>query len=86
MTLAGSVGSVAVGGLFLIFKENIRKLLLPGLVSYAAGTFLGAAFLGMIPKALHDLEPTRVFQALLLGILVIFCSRKHHDLTALSCG
>ncbi len=86
MTVAGSIGSVAVGGIFLFFKDSFRKRLLPCLVSYATGTLLGAAFLGMIPKALHDLEPMRVFQVLLLGILVFFVLEKimiwrhcHHE-------
>jgi zinc and cadmium transporter len=49
-SLLGSVGAVAGAALFLFFPEGIRKTLVPCLISYATGTLLGAAFLGMIPK------------------------------------
>lgn len=45
----GSVISVAVASLFLLFPQQVRKLLLPCLLSEATGTPPGAAFLGMTP-------------------------------------
>ena len=50
----GSVGAVACAALFLFFPERIRKVLVPCLISYATGTLLGAAFLGMIPAGLKQ--------------------------------
>ncbi|PTN11062.1 hypothetical protein [Nitrosomonas aestuarii] len=53
-SLLGSIGALAGAGLFLFFPEKIRKNLVPCLVSFAIGTLLGAAFLGMIPAGLEQ--------------------------------
>jgi len=52
-SILGSIGSVAGAALLLLFSESVRKTLVPSLIGYAAGTLLGAAFLGMIPHALE---------------------------------
>lgn len=39
-----SVGAVAGSALFLLFPENIRKILVPGLISYATGTLPKGVF------------------------------------------
>ena len=70
-SLLGSVGAVAGSALVLLFPERIRQTLVPALASYAAGTLLGAAFLGMIPAAL-DKAPTRSVTATLLAGMVLF--------------
>ena len=67
----GSVGSVSGAALLLMFPEGVRKTFLPGLVSYATGTLLGAAFLGMIP---HALEDTRLFRYWQLFLPVLYSS------------
>ena len=46
------------------------------LVSYATGTLLGAAFLGMIPNALEYIEPFRILAAVLVGIVLFFLLEK----------
>jgi zinc and cadmium transporter len=51
----GSVGSVGGAALLLVFPERVRKTLVPCLISYATGTLLGAAFLGMISHAKEDI-------------------------------
>jgi zinc and cadmium transporter len=54
----------------------VRKILVPCLISYATGTLLGAAFLGMIPHALEDSEPFRILAAVLVGIILFFLLEK----------
>ena len=51
-SILGSIGAIAGAALFLLFSESTRKTLVPCLISYSAGTLLGAAFLGMLPAAL----------------------------------
>lgn len=70
-SVLGSVGAVAAAALFLVFPEGIRKVLVPCLVSYATGTLLGAAFLGMIPAGLK-LAPDRAVTASVLAGMVFF--------------
>ena len=53
-SILGSIGAVAGAAVLLIFPEAIRKVLVPRLISYATGTLLGAAFLGMIPAGLSQ--------------------------------
>lgn len=74
--LAGSLLSVLFAAIILLFPVKIRTGLLPVLVSYAAGTLLGAAFMGMIPKALAGASPKSVSIAVLSGIIVFFLLEK----------
>jgi zinc and cadmium transporter len=72
----GSIGAVAGSALFLFFPERIRKALVPSLVSYATGTLLGAAFLGMIPAGLKQAPAVPVMAAVLAGIVFFFVLEK----------
>lgn len=74
--LLGSVGSVIGAALLLIFPERIRKTLVPCLVSYATGTLLGAAFLGMIPHALEHTEAKNILATVLAGMILFFLLEK----------
>lgn len=77
LSLTGSVLSVAAAGLFLLFPERTRGQLLPCLISYATGTLLGAAFLGLLPKALNlGAAPVAVLGAALAGIFVFLGLEK----------
>lgn len=74
-----SLGSIAaISGAFLILKLTgiVRLALLPQLLSYATGTLLGAAFLGMIPSALVKEAAAPVSAAILLGIVIFFALEK----------
>ena len=51
-TALGGVLSALAASSFLLMTPARRALLLPYLVSFATGTLLGAAFLGLIPHAL----------------------------------
>lgn len=76
--LSGALSAVAAG-LFLTLGGARRAALLPHLVSFATGTLLGAAFLGLIPHALDAAGANathRVGLALLLGIMLFFLLEK----------
>jgi zinc and cadmium transporter len=76
--LSGALSALAAG-LFLALGERARTAVLPHLVSFATGTLLGAAFLGLIPHALEGagaLNTHKVGLALLGGILVFFMLEK----------
>ena len=71
-SLLGSLGAVGGAALLLAFPDDVRKRLVPALVAYAAGTLLGAAFLGMIPAAAADTPVRAVSAAVLAGIVLFF--------------
>lgn len=75
-SILGSLGAIAGAALMLLFPANARKSILPYLISYATGTLLGAAFLGMIPKALGHAAPIAVCGTVLAGILLFFALEK----------
>jgi zinc and cadmium transporter len=76
LSVLGSVGGLLVASLVLLFHQDARAKVVPWLVSYAVGTLLGAAFLGLLPEALTALAPTAVFGTLLVGILTFFILEK----------
>jgi zinc and cadmium transporter len=88
-TALSGVLSALAAGLFLALGDGPRNRALPHLVSFATGTLLGAAFLGLIPHALEGAGPGHthaVGMALLVGILLFFVLEKfvlwrhcHHD-------
>ncbi len=75
-SILGSAGAVAGAALFLFFPERIRKGLVPCLISYAAGTLLGAAFLGMIPAGLKQAPASTVMATVLAGMVLFFVLEK----------
>ncbi|NQU67038.1 MAG: ZIP family metal transporter [Candidatus Marinimicrobia bacterium] len=72
----GSLGSVLISGLFLVFPDRIQNKLLPGLVSYATGAMLGAAFLRLIPHAIEESTGSQVSAMVLAGIVLFFVLEK----------
>jgi zinc and cadmium transporter len=76
--LSGALSALAAG-LFLALGNTRRAAVLPHLVSFATGTLLGAAFLGLIPHALEGAgagATHRVGLALLAGIMLFFLLEK----------
>jgi len=71
----GSVGAVLGAGAVLLAHAR-SQLFIPWLVSYATGTLLGAAFIGMIPNALDRETGMTVPVAVLSGILLFFFLEK----------
>ena len=77
-TLSGALSALAAG-LFLTLGDARRATVLPHLVSFATGTLLGAAFLGLIPHALEGAGPGGTHKmglSLLLGIMLFFLLEK----------
>jgi zinc and cadmium transporter len=75
-SILGSIGAIITACVFLLIKEKTQKLLIPCLISYATGTLLAAAFLGMIRQALVNSEPISVLSFVLGGILCFFLLEK----------
>jgi zinc and cadmium transporter len=76
LSVLGSVGGLLVASALLLFHKDARARVVPWLVSYAVGTLLGAAFLGLLPEALAKLAPPFAFGAVLAGILTFFILEK----------
>lgn len=78
-TALGGLLSAALAGLFLLLPEKPRTHVLPHLVSFATGTLLGAALLGLLPHAVEGVGSDRVHEigfALVCGIGVFFVLEK----------
>jgi zinc and cadmium transporter len=75
-SLLGSIGAIALAGAYLAFPEKIRKPLIPYLISYATGTLLGAAFLGLLQHALDHAPASSILPTVLAGILAFFLLEK----------
>jgi len=75
-SILGSVGAIAGAGLLLAFPDAVRDKFVPYLISYATGTLLAAAFLGMIPAGLETAPAQRVLAAVLLGLVMFFILEK----------
>lgn len=75
-SVLGSVGAVAGAALLLFFPEGIRKVFVPYLISYATGTLLAAAFLGMIPAGLKLAPVVAVTATVLAGMVLFFVLEK----------
>ena len=75
-TLVGSVATLVGASFVLLCSKGRSRIFIPFLVSYATGTLLGAAFLGMIPKALKVSSTTTVSATILAGTLLFFLLEK----------
>jgi zinc and cadmium transporter len=74
--LLGSVGAILGAALLLVFPDALRQKLLPCPLSYATGTLLGAAFLGMLPKSLELARPLSITGTVTAGIIAFFILEK----------
>lgn len=81
ITALTQIGGV-LGGLLLIWKARWTNQLSTLLLSFAAGTLLGVAFLDLLPEAAKESGGGAAFRFALLGILVFFLFEKmllwHH--------
>jgi zinc and cadmium transporter len=75
-SLLGSIGALAGAALLLAFPGPTRQRLVPVLISYASGTLLGAAFLGMIPAGLEAVPGRPILVTVLLGMVLFFVLEK----------
>ena len=76
LSIAGSVGGLLVTSLLLLAGRTALERAVPWLVSYAVGTLLGAALLGLVPEALEVMPPVAMSSCLLGGILTFFVLEK----------
>ena|SRR3990172_4167359 len=78
LTTAGGVLGVLAAGMLLLLSESQRERLMPALVSFAIGTLLGAAFLGLLPHALETegVSAYSVALTVLIALLVFFTLEK----------
>jgi zinc and cadmium transporter len=78
-TALSGVLSALAASVFLALGRGPRAAVLPHLVSFATGTLLGAAFLGLVPHALDEAGAGGAHSiglALLSGILLFFLLEK----------
>ena len=76
LSLFGSFGGLLVASSLLLFNDNVRRRLVPWLLSYAVGALLGVAFLALLPETLMLVAPFTAFATLLVGILTFFILEK----------
>lgn len=76
LSILGSLGGLLVASTFLLLGDRIRLKLVPWAISYAVGTLLGAALLGLLPEALEGLPARAALGTLLAGVLVFFLLEK----------
>lgn len=85
-TFIASVGSL-IGGVLILTKKDFAHKFSHFMASFAAGTFLSAAFLDLLPEALHEGEKFNINVPLwiLIGIISSFLLERllhtfhHHD-------
>lgn len=76
LSMLGSLGGLLLASSFLLLGDRIRLKLVPSAISYAVGTLLGAALLGLLPEALEGLSPEAALGTLLAGVLTFFLLEK----------
>lgn len=74
--ILASVGCLAVASLMLLLNDKSLNRVSVYFLYVASGILLGAAFLGMIPKALTMAEPIKITSFILIGIVTLFILEK----------
>lgn len=72
MGLLGSLGALLPACLVLFIPDGWRNLAMPYLLSYATGTMLATAIIGLIPEALERASIREVGIAILAGLVLFF--------------
>lgn len=75
-SVLGSIGAVLGSALLLAFPVRLRKVFAPSLVTYATGTLLASAFLGMIPAGLEQAPASEILPTVLAGMVLFFVLEK----------
>ena len=71
-SLVGGVFSLAAA-LFLLWRAELAKKIITPLLAFAAGAFLGAVFLDILPEALeHTLQNTNDIRPVMISLIVGF--------------
>jgi zinc and cadmium transporter len=74
--LLGSVGSVGLAALLLLFKGRRLSVFSGCLIPFAIGSLLGAAFFHMIPHAMLHIKSSSVLSAVLAGMILFYVLEK----------
>jgi zinc and cadmium transporter len=75
-SLLGSVGAILAAGTLLSFEKRTLSLLMPCLISYATGTLLASASLGLLAHALKEIPAFPTLSAFLGGLILFFVLEK----------
>jgi len=78
-SILGSIGAITAAALFTLLSREHQNVLVTSLLSFATGTLLAAALIGLIPRALHEAGhefSQYVMLTLLGGILLFFFVEK----------
>lgn len=72
MGLLGSLGALLPAAVVLFIPDGWRHRVMPYLLSYATGTMLATAIIGLIPEALEHIGIYEAGIALLAGLVLFF--------------
>lgn len=72
MGLLGSLGALLPAAVVLIIPDGWRYRIMPYLLSYATGTMLATAIIGLIPEALEHIPIYEVGLSILAGLILFF--------------
>lgn len=72
MGLLGSLGALLPAAIVLFIPDGWRQRVMPYLLSYATGTMLATAIIGLIPEALEHITIFNAGIALLAGLVLFF--------------
>jgi len=76
LSILGGLGGLLVAASVLLINDSVRTRIVPELVSYAVGALLGAATLKILPEAVEQIAPGRLFATLLAGVMMFFILEK----------
>ena len=76
LSVLGGLGGLLVAASVLLINDSARTRIVPELVSYAVGALLGAATLKILPEAVEQIAPGRLFATLLAGVMLFFILEK----------
>lgn len=72
MGLLGSLGALLPAAVVLFIPDGWRHRVMPYLLSYATGTMLATAMIGLIPEALEHISIYEVGLSILAGLVLFF--------------
>lgn len=75
-SLIAGIGSVTFASILLLIPGKWREHVMPCMLSYAIGTLLGAAFLGLFRQSSSQIGFEKAAYALLGGIVIFFMLEK----------
>ena len=75
-SVLGGAGAISLASVFFLFSRKVQETLIPCLLSYATGTLLAAALVGMIPHALEEEPAEQILTTVLIGIALFFILEK----------